>query len=106
MRADSQSFVPRTIVGLDSNGAATPGTTHDRMTEQDPAPEIADEVPWSDHVTEYEDRLNAIYLRLLDADAEGASKGEMARDILGIDTASERSALARPWTATLPAPAG
>ena len=43
------------------------------MTEPDPAPEITDEVPWSNHVTEYDDRNEAIYLRFLDANAEGAS---------------------------------
>ena len=59
------------------------------MTEPDPASEIADEVPWSAHVTEYDDRLDAIYIRLFDADAEGASKEDIARRILGIDPAGE-----------------
>jgi hypothetical protein len=35
-------------------------------------PVIADEVPWSDHVTEYDEEHFITYLRLLDADAEGA----------------------------------
>ena len=59
------------------------------MTKPNPGPEIADEVPWSDHVTEYDDRHDTIYLRLLDAEAEGASKEDMARQILGIDPARE-----------------
>ena len=59
------------------------------MTEPDPAPEITDEVPWSNHVTEYDDRNEAIYLRFLDANAEGASKEDIAKDILGIDPANE-----------------
>ena len=45
-----------------------------RSASPDPAPEIADEVPWSDNVTECDDRHEASYLRLLDADAEGAGK--------------------------------
>ena len=52
-------------------------------------PDIADEVPWSDHVTEYDEEHFRTYLRLLDADAEGACKKEMARIVLGIDAAKE-----------------
>jgi hypothetical protein len=52
-------------------------------------PVIADEVPWSDHVTEYDEEHFITYLRLLDADAEGACKEEMARIVLGIDAAKE-----------------
>lgn len=48
---------------------------------------IADEVPWSDQVTEYDEEHFITYLRLLDADAEGACKEEMARIVLGIDAA-------------------
>ena len=70
------------------------------MTKPNPGPEIADEVPWSDHVTEYDDRHDTIYLRLLDAEAEGASKEDMARQILGIDPA--RCCFAHYWTADFP----
>ena len=52
-------------------------------------PIIADEVPWSDQLTEYDEEHFITYLRLLDADAEGASKEEMARIVLGIDAAKE-----------------
>ena len=60
------------------------------MTEPEPAPEIADEVPWSDHVTGCDDRHGAICLRLLDPDAQGAGNEDMARETLGIDPASYR----------------
>ena len=59
------------------------------MTERNPAPNIADEVLWSDRVIEYDDRNDPIDLRLLDADAEEIGKNDMARQILGIDLATE-----------------
>ena len=59
------------------------------MSQPNSGPEIADEAPWSDRVTEYDDRHETIYLRLLDAEAEGASKDDMARQILDIDPAIE-----------------
>ena len=52
-------------------------------------PEIADEVPWSDHVTAYDEAHFVVYLRLLDASKEGASEDEMSRIVLGIDPAKE-----------------
>ena len=57
------------------------------MTKPNPAPEVADEVPWIDGITEYDNQHDEIYIRLLDANKEGASKDEMARFILGIDPA-------------------
>ena len=42
-----------------------------------------------DRITEYDDRHLETYIRLLDADAEGSSKDDMARLILGIDPARE-----------------
>ena len=53
------------------------------MTDSDP--KVADEVPWSDDITEYDNRHDETYLGLLDAD----EAGEMARTILGIDPARE-----------------
>ena len=52
-------------------------------------PTIADEVPWSDHVTAYDREHFTVYLRLLDAAADGASIEEMSRIVLGIDPAKE-----------------
>ncbi|GEM_PF-261396 len=59
------------------------------MSKPIPDRKIADEVPWSDGITEYDNRHNETYLRLLDANAEGVSKDEMARQILGIDPTKE-----------------
>ena len=59
------------------------------MTTPSPAPEVADEVPWNDGITEYDNQHDETYIRLLDASKEGASKDEMARLILGIDPARE-----------------
>ncbi|SKA24584.1 Uncharacterized conserved protein [Enhydrobacter aerosaccus] len=50
---------------------------------------IADDVPWSDSITAYDEAHLVVYLRLLDATADGASKNEMAEVILGIDPAKE-----------------
>ena len=52
-------------------------------------PEIADDVPWSDSITGYDEAHFAVYLRLLDAAADGAAVEEMARVVLGIDSAKE-----------------
>ena len=54
-------------------------------------PKIADEVPWSETITEYDESHYVVYLRLLDASADGASTDEMARVVLGIDPAREPS---------------
>ena len=48
-------------------------------------PAIADVVPWAEHVTEYDEQHFVVYLRLLDASAEGATNEEMSRLVLGID---------------------
>lgn len=52
-------------------------------------PPIADEVPWSDRVTPYDEEHFIVYLRLLDASADDATEEEMSRVVLGIDPASE-----------------
>ena len=59
------------------------------MTKPNPTSEVADEVPWSDGISEYDNRHVETYIRLLDADNEGLGKDEMARLILGIDPDSE-----------------
>ena len=50
---------------------------------------IADEVPWSDGLTDYDHAHLAIYARLLDAHADGAAEDEIARIVLEIDPARE-----------------
>ena len=52
-------------------------------------PVIADEVPWSETVTEYDEVHFVTYFQLLDAEKDGATQQEMARIVLGIDPAKE-----------------
>jgi hypothetical protein len=52
-------------------------------------PPIADEVPWSDQVTSYDEAHFVVYLRLLDASVAGAGDEEMSRLVLGIDPTRE-----------------
>ena len=59
------------------------------MTKTNPHAQVADELPWSDGITEYDNQHDETYIRLLDADEEGVSKDEMARLILCIDPAKE-----------------
>ena len=59
------------------------------MTKPNPAHHVADEVPWSDGISEYDNQHVETYIHLLDADEEGVSKKEMARLILGIDPTTE-----------------
>ena len=59
------------------------------MPSSQPVPEIADEVPWADGITEYDNRLHDTYLQLLDADNDGIGKDEMARRIFGIEPDKE-----------------
>lgn len=59
------------------------------MAEGPNSPDIADEVPWADHVTPYDEAHFVVYLRLLDASKEGASEEEMSCVVLGIDSANE-----------------
>ena len=58
-------------------------------------PDIAPEAPSDPELTPY-DRTHLItYLRLLDADAEGAPWDEVARIVLGIDPVEEPQAARR-----------
>lgn len=52
-------------------------------------PPIADNVPWSDKVTDYDECHLVVYLRLLDASAAGACREEISRRVLGIDPIQE-----------------
>ena len=59
------------------------------MPDREPIPPYADEVPWSDRLTEYDLRHHDTYIRFLDAGNEGLSQDDMARRILGIDPDAE-----------------
>ena len=74
------------------------------MTDSDP--KVADEVPWSDDSTEYDNRHDETYLGLLEADEAGASSDEMAGRSLASTLPGSRSAPARQSTAIWHAPAG
>ncbi|SMF81747.1 hypothetical protein SAMN06265365_1411 [Tistlia consotensis] len=52
-------------------------------------PEIADDAPWADEITSYDEDHFITYLRLLDADAEGADWREAARIVLHRDPDAE-----------------
>lgn len=55
------------------------------MPDREYAPDIADDVLWSNRMIEYDDRHYEAYTRLLDVDEEGVTRDDMARRILGID---------------------
>lgn len=59
------------------------------MAAAESNPPIADEVPWSDTITPYDEAHFVVYLRLLDASAGGADADEMAQIVLGIDPVAE-----------------
>jgi len=52
------------------------------MVNAGPTIDIADRVPWSDTLTPYDEAHFVTYLRLLDAEAEGAEWREVARAVL------------------------
>ncbi|MCL4673420.1 MAG: DUF2285 domain-containing protein, partial [Sphingomonadaceae bacterium] len=45
--------------------------------------------PSDDHITEYDERHFVTYLRILDADAEGADWREVAQIVFGLDARVE-----------------
>ncbi len=59
------------------------------MTKPVKAAPISNDVPWSNTVTAYDEAHFVVYLRLLDADADGATADEMAKIVLGIDPVRE-----------------
>lgn len=52
-------------------------------------PEVADEVPWSEKLTDYDQLHFITYMRLLDAQAVGACEAEISRLVLRIDPITE-----------------
>lgn len=58
------------------------------MNDHPQAP-LADAPPADDRVTVYDREHLKLYMRLLDADSEGAPLSEIARILLGIDAAAE-----------------
>lgn len=56
---------------------------------QDGRAAIAEEAPWSDGLTDYDQAHLALYARLLDAAADGAAEDEIIRVVLEIDPKRE-----------------
>ncbi len=59
------------------------------MKEPLPAPDVADVAPTDPVLTVYDEEHVITYLRMLDADAEGADWREVAQLVLKIDAALE-----------------
>jgi hypothetical protein len=64
-------------------------------------PDVADEAPQSDVLTPYDEEHLVTYLRLLDADAEGADWVEVARVVLHIDPSREPERARGAWESHL-----
>ena len=60
-------------------------------------PVVADDVPSSDDITSYDDEHLVTYMRLLDADAEGADWREVARIVLHREPETEEERTRRCW---------
>ena len=71
------------------------------MGQATPHTPVSDEAPRDAVLTGYDEQHLAIYLRLLDADAEGADWADVARIVLGIDPASEPERAHRAWQSHL-----
>jgi Uncharacterized conserved protein (DUF2285) len=56
-----------------------------------PTPDILAEPPTPDEVTEYDKAHFVTYLRLLDAETDGASWEEVAKIVLGLDPDHDRT---------------
>ena len=69
------------------------------MTHLDPV--VADHAPEADVLTGYDEQHFATYLRLLDAEAEGADWTEVARIVLHIDPKLEPDRARRAWQSHL-----
>jgi hypothetical protein len=71
------------------------------MTSPKSGPPVADEAPSGPELTEYDRQHLPTYLRLLDAEAEGADWREVARVVLRIDPLAQRARAHKAWTSHL-----
>lgn len=60
-------------------------------------PDLADKAPDSPALTAYDHLHHITYLRLLDAEADGADWREVARIVLGRDPAADEAGARRCW---------
>ena len=75
--------------------------THNRPLGVKLDPEVADAVPYSEGVTPYDEERLITYMRLLDAEAEGADWREVARIVLHRDPLAEPERTKRCWESHL-----
>lgn len=68
-----------------------------RADKKDSDKAVSDEVPRAARLTPYDVRHAATYLRLLDAEADGADWREVARLVLGLDPRREPERAYRVW---------
>jgi hypothetical protein len=64
-------------------------------------PPVADQAPTASDLTDYDQEHFITYLRLLDADAEGADWEEVARIVLHIDPSDHPDRARRAWESHL-----
>jgi hypothetical protein len=67
------------------------------MPQPPSTPPVADAAPDADVLTRYDEQHLVTYLRLLDADAEGADWTEVASVVLHIDPSREPERAHRAW---------
>ena len=67
------------------------------MSQPPPAPPVSDAPPDADVLTRYDEQHLVTYLRLLDADAEGADWTEAASVVLHINPSREPERARRAW---------
>ena len=75
--------------------------THDRPLGVKLDPDVADMVLWSEELTPYDEEHLITYMRLLDAEADGADWREVARIVLHRDPAAEPERTRRCWESHL-----
>jgi hypothetical protein len=71
------------------------------MTKPPLDPPVDDQAPAADSLTAYDHAHLVTYLRLLDADAEGADWTEVARIVLHMDPEQEPERARRAWESHL-----
>ena len=71
------------------------------MQPPPPDPQIDDAAPTAAILTGYDERHLVTYLRLLDAEADGADWQEVARIVLRMDPAREPNRARRAWESHL-----
>jgi hypothetical protein len=67
------------------------------MSKPAPDPPVADVAPNAEVLTRYDEQHLVTYLRVLDADAEGADWTEVASVVLHIDPSREPERARRAW---------